>query len=302
MTTGISVLIPVYNDVCTELVARVSEIAKATPELAFEVIVADDGSDNTEDIAENSQISSMPFCQYIKRTHNVGRAAIRNFLARQAKYEWLLYLDCDVEIPDNHFFSKYIEAAASCEVVYGGLGISGNADMCRGNLRYMYEKRCEPRLSAQMRAKHPYQSFRTTNFLIRKDIMLAHPFNERIKTYGYEDVMLGKTFHDCGINLLHIDNKVHYMRYESNLVYLAKTEEAMHTLYNLRKELASYSSLVKVQNKMHLLHLDTVVERLFLLMRKSWKNKIESPHPTLKVFNAYRLCLFNHICMQHRNQ
>lgn len=301
MATRISVLIPVYNDVCTRLVARVSEIAEATPELVLEIIVADDGSDNAETIAENSHISAMPRCQYIKRTSNVGRAAIRNFLARQAKYEWLLYLDCDVEIPDNNFLSNYVKATVSCEVAYGGLSISGDSEMCHGNLRYIYEKHCEPRQSASMRAKHPYQSFRTTNFFIKKEVMLSHPFNEQIRTYGYEDVMLGKTLHDSSVNISHIDNQVHYTRYESNAAYLAKTAEAMHTLFDLRKDLASYSSLIKMQRRLHLWRLDTIIDRVFLLMRRSWRRKLESPHPTLNVFNAYRLCIFNHICLQHHN-
>lgn len=294
--TRISILIPVYNDDCTKLVSCLRKIADATSGLVYEIVVAEDGSNDEETIQQNSHILQIPHCRYVKRDNNVGRAAIRNILAKEAKYEWLLFLDCDVYIPNKDFLSNYIKVASPNQVVYGGLSISGNSNELKNNLRYKYEKRSEPRQCASMRNKHPYQSFRTTNFFVERAIMIAHPFNEHIKTYGYEDVMFGKTMHENGIHVFHIDNQVHYIHYESNAAYLSKIEEAMHTLHQFKKDLAEYSSLITLQKRLHSCHLDMLLDGMFRLMRKWWRRNILSSHPSLALFNIYRLGLYNYIC------
>lgn len=294
--TRISILIPVYNDVCTELVSCISKTADATAGLVYEIVVADDGSDDVKKLQLNSSISQIPHCRYIKRDKNVGRAAIRNFLAEEAKYEWLLFLDCDVHIPNKAFLYNYIKVAAANRVVYGGLSISGDCSKLKNNLRYKYEKHSEPRQVASVRNQHPYQSFRTTNFFVERAVMLAHPFNEHIRTYGYEDVMFGKDMQESRISVFHIDNQVHYTHYESNPVYLAKMEEAMHTLFEFRADLAEFSSLIALQKRLHSYFLDGLLDVVFRLMRKRWRKNIVSSHPSLVIFNVYRGCLYNHIC------
>lgn len=295
----VSILIPVYNDVCTRLVSCISKIADATQGLVYEILVAEDGSDDVEKTGKNSQVAAMAHCRYIKRDNNVGRAAIRNFLAKEAQFEWLLFLDCDVDIDNCAFFSNYIEAAATHKVVYGGLSIGGDSEKLRSNLRYIYEKRSEPRQTAAIRNGHPYQSFRTTNFFIARAVMLAHPFNEHIRTYGYEDVMFGKAMQESRIPIFHIDNQVHYMHYEDNLRYLSKTEEAMRTLYDFRNDLADFSSLIALQGKLHSCRIDLLFDVMFRFMHKRWREKLISPHPSVGIYNAYRFCLFNHLCRHH---
>ena len=43
-----------------------------------------------------------------------------------------------------------------------------------------------------MRQQRPYQHFHTCNFVVSRDVMLTHPFDERFRRYGYEDVLFGK--------------------------------------------------------------------------------------------------------------
>ena len=272
MKKELSILIPVYNDVCTSLVHRLNEIAQATEGLIYEIIVADDGSTDKGKTTLNEPIAGLPNCRFIKRARNAGRSAISN----------------------------YFDSVSTYKVIYGGLGIGGNADMLRCNLRYIYEKANECKQTAKCRNKRPYQSFRTTNFFVEKATMLQHPFDEGIKTYGYEDVMFGKELQESNVRLLHIDNNVEYTEYEDNATYMRKTEEAMRTLYSLRNSLAPYSSLISLQEKILSWHLAGVANIFFHIFRKLWRKNLLSRHPILIIYNLYRLCYYNSLCVQSR--
>ena len=66
--------------------------------LRYEIIVADDGSTDKHTCHINKEILELENARYILRKENVGRAAIRNFLAKEASYEWLLFIDGDMTV------------------------------------------------------------------------------------------------------------------------------------------------------------------------------------------------------------
>lgn len=143
--TGLSILIPTFNDECLTLVRALQEQCAALSDgntvaggLSYEIIVADDGSTDDAVRAHNSAIASCPHCKYIQRGGNVGRAAIRNFLARQASYDELLFIDSDMAVIRNDYIYKYVVAMASDSVVYGGYDVPEQPAFNR-NLRYRYE-------------------------------------------------------------------------------------------------------------------------------------------------------------------
>ena len=193
MKKELSILIPTKDYVCTRLIKELVKQAMAIQDLSFEVIVADDGSDIQETIEENKAINQFPHCKYIIRETNVGRSTIRNFLASQAIYPYLLFLDSDVYLPTPLFLQQYIDVIDSASVIYGGIINDNNKSQWKGNLRYKYEKDSENKHDLKHRQASPYRSFCTPNFLINKEVMLNHPFDESIKAYGYEDVILGRT-------------------------------------------------------------------------------------------------------------
>ena len=107
----------------------------------YEILVADDGSTDERTVEGNRIINTLPHCRYIERKENVGRAAIRNFLAREAKYTWLLLVDSDLHIDHPNFLLNYLKAEG--DIIVGGLKIGGDAEALNHNLRYRYEKACE---------------------------------------------------------------------------------------------------------------------------------------------------------------
>ena len=71
----LSILIPTYDTICVDLVRTLHEQAMKLS-LTYEIIVADDGSPNTQAIAANQPIGDLPNCQYIVRQENVGQDTI----------------------------------------------------------------------------------------------------------------------------------------------------------------------------------------------------------------------------------
>lgn len=288
MKHELSIVIPTYNDICLELVRSLSLQAETLQGLAYEIIVADDGSTLQQCIEANRAINDLPHCRYMIRGNNQGRAAIRNFLAREARYEWLLFLDGDMTIRRENFLNRYLQSPAT-EVVYGGYVVG---DGPASNLRYRYEKAAEPDHTAEQRSKQPYRDFHTANFLIRRDLMLSHPFDERFQHYGYEDVLLGKQLRKAGINITHIDNPVGFDTFEDNPHFVSKTEEGLRTLYEFREELRGYNTLLTLANGIHLDFSKAVIRFWHRLFGPLERRMLCSSHPHLTVFKVYKLGYF----------
>ena len=288
MIHELSILIPTRNDVCLPQVKALQRLASQVEGLRYEILVADDASDNQDVLRQNAQINDLENCSLLLRPENTGRAANRNHLAQQAQFEWLLFLDCNVKIPNERFLLNYLEAGQA-DVVNGGIFAEDDKAMSRHNLRYQYEKKIEPEHVAEQRRNKPYQSFRTSNYMIRREIMLKHPLDESVPGYGYEDVLFGKTLCENGIPIDHIDNPVVMTHFESNENYVAKVEEAMRTLHTLRKDLSGYSPLLNVVEKLKKWHLIPGCRLFFKAFSKRLHNNLTGPKPSIKWLNPYKL-------------
>lgn len=288
--TELSVLIPTYNNSCTALVEQLSPLLEAAG-IRYEIIVADDGSTDGASVEANRRLADFPHCQYMIKVENAGSAATRNFLARQSHYAWLLFLDCDIELPSDQFITRYLTFSTSAPVVNGGLQIVDDARL-RTNLRYRYEQSEAPNHTAQQRQQRPYQSFRSTNFLIRRDVMLQCPFDERFRRSGYEDVYFGKQLRQRHIGIAHIDNPVLMTEYEPNAAYVKKTENSLHTLYAFRQELRGYSRLLTFVCGIHIPAILWLIRLWHRLFKRIERHNLCSAHPYLFVFKLYRLGYF----------
>ncbi|MGP1590413.1 MAG: glycosyltransferase family 2 protein [Prevotella sp.] len=293
MKKELSILIPTKDYVCTRLIKELVKQATAIQNLIFEIIVADDGSKSEETITENKIINQFPHCKYIIRETNIGRSSIRNFLASQAQYPQILFLDSDVYLPTPLFLQQYIDVIDSSSAVYGGIINDNNRSKWKGNLRYKYEKDSESKHDLQHRQASPYRSFCTPNFLISKDIMLNNPFDETIKAYGYEDVILGRTLEQNGITIKHIENPILICEFEDNKAYLNKIKTALTTLYYIQDKVKNHSQLVVAMNLIKRLHLVNLVSWAFLLIQsKLEKQLIYSKNPSLLLLKLYKIGFF----------
>lgn len=288
--TALSILIPTYNDLCVNLVDELRQQAEQTG-IAFEILVADDGSTDTDIIRENSEITQWEHCHYLRQAENIGRAAIRNFLAKEAHYDWLLFIDSDMSMVRTDYLSEYISMEGA-DVIDGGVAIGGDADALKGNLRYRYEKAAEHEHTVEIRQQNPYRDFHTANFLIRRDLMLTHPFDERFRYYGYEDVLFGKQLRGDHIAITHIDNPMGFCTFESNPDFVAKTEEGLRTLRQFRDELRGYSRLITLVEGIHLPIIISLIRCWHRLFGKWERKNLCGSHPSLRLFSLYKLGYF----------
>ena len=280
----LSILIPTYNGICTMLVRSLQQQAEGL-DLDYEIIVADDGSTDPSTRAANRAINALPHCRYVERQQNAGRAAIRNFLATQAQYEWLLFIDSDMVVCRDDFLQQYAKTD-DADVVDGGVVIG---QVLPGNLRSMYEKAAEHEHTADQRQQSPYHDFHTANFMIRRELMLTYPFDQRFRHYGYEDVLLGKELAAHQIPIRHIDNPLSFEVFESNADFISKTEEGLRTLCQFRYELQGYSRLLDAAVVRNGSPLQSLI-RLFHRIIGPWERRLlTGPHPNLLVFKVYKL-------------
>lgn len=287
MRQELSVLLPSFNDECVELVSQLATECASIEGLQFEIIVGDDGSTDTTVINTNKQINNIPSCRFILKNKNIGRAAIRNWLARQSKYNWLLFIDSDMSVIGHDFIRKYL--CAEGQVVYGGYKVVGDSKDHAGNLRFLYEKKAEPALTYEQRCKNPFADFHTSNFLIAKSIFTSMPLDCRFTQYGYEDVLYGRTLKENGITICHIDNPLGFSRFEDNGHFIRKSEEGLRTLYTFRSELEGYSRLLSVVDKTDKYHLSPLIRLVYNWQKKNWYNNLCSTSPSLLLFKLYKL-------------
>ena len=288
----LSVLIPNYNYVCLPLVRRLQSLLESAA-IPYEIIVADDGSTDLQTIEANLPIATLTNCQYLIRPKNVGRAVIRNILAQTAQYTFLLYIDSDLTIINDQFIRRYVDCLnESTTVIDGGVSIGGNPEALKGNLRYLYEKAEEPNHTAICRQASPYQHLHTANLLIRKELILQHPFDERFCHYGYEDVLLGKTLRQHQIPITHIDNPLGFHTFESNSDFIVKTEEGLRTLYQFRRDLRGYSRLLTFVSGIHISLILSLIRLWHRLFQKAERRNLCGSRPSLLVYKLYRLGYF----------
>ena len=301
----LSILLPSYNNVCVSLVQVLQRQAdalrgKLDKPFRYEIIVADDGSTDAACIDANRVIGDMLHCRYLRMEQNVGRAQIRNVLISESRGDYVLLIDSDLFLCDDNYLYKY--ATSTADVVYGGTRIGGeglamvdneaNTENLKGNLRYIYEKKAEPSHRAAFRQLRPNQEISVCNLYARRDIMEAHQFDSRFKAYGYEDVLFGKRLAESGIEVTHIDNPVLINEFESNSVFVKKTEEAILTLCRFEQDLEGYSNLkTKVTTLGRYIPLS-----LFRLWHRIMKNKekrnLTGSKPSLLLFKLYKLGFF----------
>ena len=292
MNPGLSILLPTYNCLCKDLVLALH--GQCEPQgIPFEIVVADDGSSDRSFVEQNKAIEELSHVRYIVHPTNIGRSAIRNLLAKESQYSWLLFIDGDLTLANPHFIERYVEVVATPSVIVGGIQIGGDHERWRTNLRYRYEKRCEAAHQAQARTEKAHQEFRTTNFMVHRDIILQYPFDENFQHYGYEDVLFGKTLQENGVAIHHIDNPILLDDFEDNPTFVSKNEEALRTLFTFREQLAGYSTVLDCYNRLKSLHLLPIVNLFYKMAGKAIKNNLQHNNPRVFLFNIYKLLYYS---------
>ena len=285
----LSIAIPTRNDDCCMLVSKLLEQAGREPSLDFEILIADDASDKADVIRQLTVLGNSDRCRLIRLKENVGRAAVRNMLAREAKHNNILFIDAGVDITDPNFIHTYVRHAEDADIVCGGWRTDVETLTAKNNLRAKYELSCEKNHTTQKRCQHPYNSFRTVNFLAHKDIIQKNPLPADMTGYGYEDVVYGKQAERAGCTILHIDNPVVYKSFEDNSAFVRKTIQSINTLYIYRERIGHYSRLHAIAVRLRKLRLAPLMVFLYKKRSETWKKQLCGNCPSLRILSLLKL-------------
>jgi len=228
----LSILIPIYNYKVVKLVDVLQKQCEKA-KIAFEILAFDDQS-KVEFKNANGILRGYFGVNYTELSRNLGRAKIRNWLAKSARYEHLLFLDCDSKIRDKNFIKTYAALIDKYDVVSGGRGYSPKPPRAyTKKLHWLYGTKKETQ-NAAIRNKYPIKYFHSNNFLVKRNVILDVPFLEEVKGYGYEDLHLAKAIIKKGYKLQHVDNQIEHLGLEKNKVFLEKTRNAINNLLVLK--------------------------------------------------------------------
>ncbi|MBR4841703.1 MAG: glycosyltransferase family 2 protein [Bacteroidaceae bacterium] len=287
---SLSILIPVFNWDCSRLIDDLHSQAQDLG-IPYEIIVADDCSTD-KDISERNRIAveNLENCRFIWLLQNTGRAAIRNTLAEQSRYDKLLFLDCDSAVKDRMFLKKYVEAADKASVICGGLIHPDELPERGVELRWTYEKKADLERSAEFRSHNPYSRFTPFSFLIDRAVFLQIRFDESFAGYGYEDVQFGHELEKRGVSMLHIDNPLVHLGFEKNEVYLDKTRQAVRNAYDHRELIGESSLLLTHYNRAVRFRIRWFFRVIWAVFRRSMEKNLLGERPSVRVFSFYKLC------------
>lgn len=289
----LSVCIPIYNfdirDTVNELIKQLLSSG-----VEYEIILFDDASVSSFKII-NRDVHKLGGIVLKELPENVGRSSIRNYLAKEAKYPYILFLDCDVIIHQSDFIQNYLSAINdNTQVICGGRVYPSVKVEKQRLLRWKYGIKLESQ-SAEVRCQNPSKSFMTNNFIISTLIFDKLKFNEEISSYGHEDTLFGFELKNLGIIPVHINNPVLNGDIETDTEFLKKTKEGvlnlskLYTMFKQQKGFVQDVTLLFMYEKVK-------KNKLFLItlgfFESSLRWVLENGLTNIFIFNLYKLSIF----------
>ena len=286
----ISICIPIYNFEVVDLVKKLS-VQSELLDVPSEIILIDDCSDsyfkriNASVCAEEG---------YIQLEKNIGRSAIRNQFLNYAKYDNLLFLDCDSIVTSDEFLSKYVDTIKQHpnQVICGGREYQKLPPKRTEVLRWKYGIKKESK-TFEERNQNPYKSFMTNNFVIDKKIFEKIQFDERLVEYGHEDTLFGFELKKRNISIVHIDNSILNGDLEDNANYISNTEKAICNLVhileftNYDKDMIEDVTLLRIFYKFYKVR--KIIRVIFVILKPTIKYLLSNGYVNLYLFDFYKL-------------
>lgn len=289
----ISILIPTYNFDVSLLTASIHAQLSAC-DIEFEMLIFEDGSQkilNTDQDLDGLRI--------IRNKENIGRVKARQFLAKTAVYDWLLFLDADVLPKNKDFISRYLKLAESGhEAIFGGFAYEQIKPDATYRLRWKYGKSRE-QVPAKKRNKTRYKIIISANYLIKKSVFNQINLRMTEKGYGYDNY-LGALLKQQDTKVFHIDNEVYHLGIETSEDYLKKKEQAAETLlklYHAKSITVHDNNLLALFSKLTTFRLTGLFSAFYRAFGKSIKRHLIGANPSIFLLQVYRI---SYMCYKFR--
>ncbi len=285
----ISILIPTYNYQINTLVQEIHRQSKDL-NIDFEIICLDDCSTipQKDDSFKDLKNTELSYNQL-----NIGRTETRQLLAKKASFDWILFLDADVQPLNKNFISSYVKAIqhSAFDVCFGGFYYSDQLESNKFSLRWKYGRKKEM-INAKERAKDPYKIIISANILLKKALFID--INSQLKGnfYGF-DPIFGLHLKKRNATIHHIENPVLHLGLEDNETYLRKKEKAAEVVYHQLIKAKSFNveghDLIQAYSTLKTFNLLKVSASLFQFFKPILKKNLLSPSPSIFLLNLYRL-------------
>ena len=273
----LSILIPTYNFNIVSLVKELHQQA-TNCNIDFEILAYDDASQSDHNI-DNATINELKNTLFKELHINIGRSSIRNLLAKDAQYENLLFVDSGTFPKNNDFIKKYL-STKNQKVINGGMTHLKNKPKKPYRLRWVYTKKREGKALC------------SSNFLIKKNVIIKFPFDESIKKYGYEDILFFNTLINNNIKVYSFKNQVYHRADDDANTFIKKSKEAIKNLMDLHKNNKvekKWSKILQYYSKLETLKLTRHTANLFKRFQYLLLKNFNSSYPSLLFYDFYRL-------------
>lgn len=279
----ISVITPCYN--YGHLIAETIESVRQQSYSNWEMIIVDDGStDNTEEVVRAYTIAD-PRIRFL-RQQNAGPSAARNLAIREAKGQYIQFLDADDLIQKQKFTAQteFLTMHPEVDVVYGNVRYFTGDPADTANWMYSFwgaKKEWMPKISGQgneFLVNALKGSFAHINsFLFRRSIVdKAGPWDSNKRAaedylFVLDCVLAGGRFQYADLpetlDLVrwHDNNASHKVK------WIREQEKLMRIELMPRIEATGYAPAIEM-NAM-------AIKALDLMIRDSWKTKLLSGGP-----------------------
>lgn len=293
----LSILIPIYNFDIRKLVNDLHSQCLRS-KIDFELICLDDGSKNEFKLI-NREVTVLPNVIYEELKVNLGRSKIRNQLGQMARFDYLIFMDCDSKVVSESYISNYLKVHKSetfkikdfsKALIYGGRCYQSKSPENPNHLFHWTYGISREQNTPNERQKKPYHSFMTNNFWVPKKVFLEIKFDETLTQYGHEDTLFGLELMKRKIPIIHIDNPLEHIGLEDADVFLDKSKKAIQNLYYLsKKNDLIETKLLKYYHHLKRFGLAKVMGMGFDIFEPFLLKNLKSNHPNLKLFDIYKL-------------
>lgn len=293
LSPALSVCIPVKDfDVRPLVEALLIEIHKKN--LTVEILIVEDGS-NEAGKQLNAALTKEQEVSLFSFEKNKGRSAARNFMAQQAKGEYLLFIDADSVPVSPSYISIYLDQLHSNVILSGGTHYSEIHRTKERLLHWKYGMYRE--IHAALKSNRV--GFQSNNFLIHTATFQTVQFDESLILYGHEDTLFGIMAKAKGITVHGIDNPVIHTGIETNEVFLSKSEEGIRSLLQIIRQKTSYT--IDLEKEFRLWATYRKIESykmtwtltLFLFLKHPIRWLLLNFSGPLLLFDFYKLLLFH---------
>lgn len=181
-------------------------------------------------------------------SHELNSAKLKNKLAEKSKYEYILFLDADIEIKSDSFISFYVASIVQKQqIVFGGKINPAQKPNNKYLLAYKYSNITDA-LDIDIRRKKANNYFSSSNLLINKQLFSSIKFNEEFSKYGYSDEFLAFNILKQNITITQIDNPIITTSSTTNSNFLKNSLKEIDNLIYLEQNTNIDKNFIAEQN------------------------------------------------------